>query len=318
MEQKHICVLYGGRSLERDVSLMTGHRVARALTDRGYKVTPVDVDESLVKRLIEAKPDAAFIALHGRGGEDGTVQELLEILGIPYTGSRVLASIKAMDKVLTKHVLEAEGIPTPPFYAFNDAAFREMGAKDALALIVEQLGLPLVIKPAAMGSALGIHFAADIRDIPRALLSALSFDRKVLLEKYVRGRELAISILDSYERRALPIVEATPKGDHSYYDFDSRYVLGETEFTVPADLPAEIAAEAERLALATYDALGCEGFGRVDLILDESGTPWVLELNTIPGLTESSLMPLAAEAAGISFEDMIDAMAATALTGPAR
>ena len=315
MEQKHICVLYGGRSLERDISLVTGHRVARGLTELGYQVTAVDVDESLVKRLTDLKPDAAFIALHGKGGEDGTVQELLEILNIPYTGSRVLASIKAVDKVLTKHVLEAGGIPTPAFFAFSDAAFREMGAKDALPLIVEKLGLPVVVKPAAMGSALGIHFAADLREIPRAMLSALSFDRKVLLEKYVRGRELAVTVMDSFEGRALPIVEATPRADHAYYDFDSRYVLGETEFTVPADLQQPVADQVREVALATYDALGCTGYGRVDIILDEGGVPWVLEVNTIPGMTESSLMPLAAEAAGISFGELLEMMVATAVTG---
>jgi D-alanine-D-alanine ligase len=306
---KHVCVLHGGRSLERDVSLSTGHRVVRALQAKGYRVTPIDVDESLVRQLVELRPEAAFIAMHGKGGEDGTVQELLEILRIPYTGSGVLSSIRAMDKVLTKHILEAEGIPTPPFYAFNDAAFREMGAKDTLDIIADDLGLPVVVKPAAQGSALGINFAADARELPRAMVSALSFDRKVLLEKFVAGRELAVSILGTGEEaRTLPIVEAVPHSGHAYYDFDSRYTAGETDFTVPAELAPAMTAEVERVAMATYRALGCRGFGRVDIILDQAGTPWVLELNTIPGLTETSTMPMAAEAAGISFDDLVAAV----------
>jgi D-alanine-D-alanine ligase len=312
VSEKHICVLYGGRSLERDVSLSTGHRVLMALEARGYQVTGVDVDESLVRRLEELRPDGAFIALHGKGGEDGTVQELLEILRIPYAGSGVLASIKAMDKVLTKHTLLAEDLPTPAFHAFNDAAFREMGAKDTLDIIATDLGLPVVVKPAAQGSALGIHFAGEARELPRAMVSALSFDRKVLLERFVRGRELAVSILeDGPDPRVLPIVEAIPLSGHSFYDFESRYTPGETEFIVPAELDATVRAEVERVSLATYRVLGCRGFGRVDIILDEENTPWILELNTIPGLTETSTMPMAAEAAGLSFEDLVETIVQT-------
>lgn len=315
MKRVHVCVLYGGRSLERDVSLVTGRRVARALKDRGYRVSEIDVDESLVRRLMELKPDAAFIALHGRGGEDGTVQELLEILRIPYTGSGVLASIRAVDKVLAKHIFLATSIPTPPFYAFSDSAFREMGAKDTLDLIAADLGLPVVIKPSSQGSALGINFATDARDLPRAMMSALSFDRKVLLEKFVSGRELAVTIVESAVPPVLPIVEARPREGHTYYDFDSRYVLGETDFIVPARLTPAEESRVTAVALAAYEALGCEGYGRVDIILDDSGTPWVLEINTIPGMTESSLMPMAAEAAGIGFADLVEIMAATALAG---
>jgi len=314
MSERHVCVLFGGRSLEREISLQTGHRVVRALTLRGHRVTGIDVDESLVRRLEDLEPDAAFVALHGKGGEDGTVQELLEILGIPYTGSGIVASTLAMDKVLAKHILLAHGIPTPRFHAFSDAAFRELGAKDALSIIARELGMPVVVKPAAQGSALGINFAVDERDLPRAMVSALSFDRKVLLERYVRGRELAVSILGSGdEARVLPIVEVVLTREHSYYDFDSRYVPGETDFVVPADLAPALAAEVERVSLATYRALGCRGFGRVDIILDEAGVPWVLELNTIPGLTETSTMPMAAEAAGLSFEDLVETVTASAL-----
>jgi D-alanine-D-alanine ligase len=305
MGGRHISVLFGGKSLERDISVKTGHRVIRALEAKGHKVTGIDVDANLVRRLAELKPDGAFIALHGKGGEDGTVQELLEILGIPYTGSGVLSSIMAMDKVLTKHILAAEGIPTPAFHAFNDAAFRELGAKDSLEIIAAQLGLPLIVKPAAQGSALGVFLARHGSELPSAMVSALSFDRKVLLERYVPGRELAVSIVGTESPRTLPIVEAVPIVGHVFYDFESRYTAGQADFIVPAELEPSVAAEVERLALETYRVLGCRGFGRVDLMLDESGQPWVLELNTIPGLTETSTMPMAAHAAGISFEDLV-------------
>lgn len=327
MANEHIAVLFGGRSLERDVSLLTGHRVGRALEEAGYRVTSIDVDESLVRRLEDLCPDAAFIALHGKGGEDGTVQELLEIVGIPYTGSGVLASILAMDKVLTKHILEREGIPTPRFHAFSDAAFRELGAKDALEIIAREVGLPIVVKPAAQGSALGINFAREARDLPAAMVSALSFDRKVLLERQIEGRELAVSILDRSAQaggaedglQVLPIVEAIPKSDHDFYDFDSRYTPGETDFVVPAELDDATRERVEDLARRTFRVLGCSGFGRVDMILDEAGTPWVLELNTIPGLTETSLMPLAAEAIGLSFQELVEVVVQTAFAaGPRR
>jgi len=310
--RKHVCVLYGGRSLERDVSINTGTRVARALEARGHQVSPVDVDESLVRRLVDLNPDVGFIAMHGKGGEDGTVQELLEILGIPYAGAGVSASIRAMDKVLTKHTLLRRGLPTPRFHAFSDAAFRELGAKDALDIIADQLGLPLVVKPAAQGSALGISVVGEARDLPRAMVSALSFDRKVMLEEFISGRELAVSIVGTQDPRVLPIVEAVPKSGHDFYDFESRYTPGETEFNVPASLESAVAEEVERISLETYRALGCSGFGRVDIILDAADRPWILELNTIPGLTETSLMPAAAEAAGLSFEDLVETVVATA------
>lgn len=312
MEKKHICVLYGGRSLERDVSVSTGTRVERVLQERGHEVSSIDVDESMVRKLVELQPDVAFIAMHGKGGEDGTVQELLEILGIPYAGSGVSASVQAMDKVLTKHTLRRAGLPTAPFHAFSDTAFRELGAKDALDIIARELGLPLVVKPAAQGSALGISVVEEARDLPRAMVSALSFDRKVLLEKFIEGRELAVSIVGTQDPRVLPIVEAVPKEDHPFYDFDSRYTPGETEFNVPASLEPAVAEEVERISLETYRALGCSGFGRVDMLLDAEGRPWILELNTIPGLTETSLMPAAAEAAGLSFADLVETVVATA------
>jgi D-alanine-D-alanine ligase len=309
-----VCVLKGGRSLERQISLRSGARVQEALDRLGHEVTAIDVGPGLVAALAEARPDIAFVALHGRDGEDGTVQELLEVLGIPYTGSGVSACIRAADKVLAKHVMRDHGVPTPDFFAFNETALGALGAAQALPVIEERLAFPIVVKPARQGSALGIKFARTPADVPTALVAAFSYDRKVLLERYISGRELAVSILDSEQPSdppiALPIVEAVP-GEEDFYDFEARYEIGRTRFECPARLEDEVAAEAARIALDTYRLLGCSGFGRVDLMLDETieasgGGLQVLEVNPIPGLTETSLLPQAAEAAGISFDQLVD------------
>lgn len=299
---RKIAVLKGGRSLERNISLKSGARVEKALKEMGCLVEGIDVDASMVKRLKELRPDAAFIAMHGKSGEDGTVQELLDILGVPYTGSDVLPSIRCMDKVLSKHIFESDGIPTPPFYAFNRDAFQELGAVDTMPIIAEDLGLPIVVKPSAQGSALGIRFAHSVEELPAALISAFSFSDKVLLEKYIKGRELAVSIIGA-EPRALPIVEVIPKTE--FFDFESRYTMGKADYVAPAEVPDDVAAQAAEISLGAFNTLRCSGFGRVDLILDEEGGLQVLEINTIPGFTDTSLMPMAAAAAGLSFNDMI-------------
>ena len=296
-----VAVLKGGRSLERQVSLRSGARVQDALERLGHEVAAVDAGIDLIERLREADPGVAFVAMHGRDGEDGTIQELLEILGIPYTGSGVLACIRAMDKVLAKHLMLEDGIPTPAFFAFNETAFRELGAADALHAIEERLDFPIVVKPAGQGSALGIKFARTAADVPGALVAAFSYDDKVLLERHVAGRDLAVSILDG---EPLPIVEAVPQSD-DFYDFESRYEIGRTSFVCPAELADPVAERAHDLALRTYRLLGCYGFARVDLMLDSEGELYVLEANPIPGLTETSLLPQAAEAAGIGFDDLV-------------
>jgi D-alanine-D-alanine ligase len=308
-----IAVLQGGRSLERQVSLKSGARVEDALQRLGHRAVPLDVGAELVARLTELRPDAAFVALHGRDGEDGTIQELLEVLAIPYTGSRVAACIRSWDKVLAKHLLRDAGIPTPDFHAFSETAFRELGAAQALPAIEEQLAFPLVVKPAAQGSALGIKFARTAADVPAALVSAFSYDRKVLLERYVPGRDLAVSIVEEDGApRSLPIVEAVPN-ERAFYDFEARYEIGRTTFVCPAELPDEVAARAQELAVAAYRALGCAGFARVDLMLHEDGELFVLEANAVPGLTETSLLPQAADAAGIDFDALVERVLGMAL-----
>ena len=296
-----VAVLKGGRSLERQVSLRSGARTEDALERLGHDVVSIDVGADLIQRLRDAAPDVAFIAMHGRDGEDGTVQELLEILDIPYTGSRVVACVRATDKVLAKHLMIEAGIPTPEFFAFSETAFRELGAADALPAIEDRLGFPIVVKPSSQGSALGIKFARSAADVPAALVAAFSYDSRVLLERHIDGRDLAVSILDG---EPLPVVEAVPLGDE-FYDFEARYEIGRTEFICPADLPSDVTARAHELALSTYGLLGCEAFARVDLMLDRDGGLTVLEANPIPGLTETSLLPQAAEAAGISFDELV-------------
>jgi D-alanine-D-alanine ligase len=312
-----IAVLAGGSSFERQVSLRSGARVEDALERLGHGVVAIDAGPDLIRRLREERPDAAFVAMHGRDGEDGTVQELLEILAIPYTGSGVPACVRAMDKVLTKHLLLESGVPTPEFFAFNQTAFRELGAADALPAIEERLAFPIVVKPSSQGSALGIKFARTAADVPAALVAAFSYDAKVLLERHVEGRDLAVSVLDGSDGpTALPVVEAVPTGSEEgdFYDFQARYEIGRTEFICPAALPAGVSAQAQELALRTYELLGCYGFARVDLMLDEAGELFVLEANPIPGLTETSLLPQAAEEAGIGFDELVARILGSAFT----
>ncbi|MFZ1996111.1 MAG: D-alanine--D-alanine ligase [Solirubrobacteraceae bacterium] len=305
-----VAVLKGGRSLERQVSLRSGARVQDALERLGHEAIPIDVGSDLVAQLTAHRPDVAFVALHGSDGEDGTVQELLEVVGIPHTGSGISACIRASDKVLAKHAMRDQGIPTPDFYAFNETALGALGAAQALPAIEDRLEFPIVVKPARQGSALGIKFARSAADVPTALVAAFSYDRKVLLERYVEGRELAVSIIEDTDPGrapvALPIVEAVPEQE-DFYNFEARYEIGRTRFVCPAQIDETVAARAGEIALETYGLLGCAGFARVDLMLESSTSElYVLELNPIPGLTETSLLPLAAEAAGISFDELVE------------
>jgi D-alanine-D-alanine ligase len=299
-----VAVLKGGRSLERQVSLKSGARVEDALERLGHDVVGIDAGHDLVARLREAAPDVAFVALHGRDGEDGTVQELLEVVGIPYTGSRVSACMRCADKVLAKHAMLDAGIPTPDFFSFNETAFKELGAADALGAIEERLRFPIVVKPSNQGSALGIKFARSAADVPAALVAAFSYGDKVLLERHVEGRDLAVSILGD---DPLPVVEAVPV-DEEFYDFEARYEIGRTTFVCPAELGGEVTARVQGAALEVFRLLGCRGFARIDLMLDETGAAHVLEANAIPGLTETSLLPQAADAAGIGFDELVGRM----------
>ena len=296
-----VALLQGGRSHERGVSLRSGARVGEALKELSHEVVALDLGPELVSRLRDFSPDVAFIALHGPEGEDGTVQSVLELLGIPHTGPGVSACRRCMDKSLSKYLLREAGLPTPDWVTYSEQALRDFGAAETFPVALERIGLPLVAKPASQGSSLGITVVTGAEELPSALISALSYDSSALLETWLSGRELAVSVLDD---EVLPIVEAVPK-ESSTFDFEARYEIGGASFTCPAELEEDETAEVDRIALAAYRALGCSGFSRVDLILSGDG-PQLLEVNAIPGMTETSLFPQAAEAAGIGFVEMVE------------
>jgi D-alanine-D-alanine ligase len=318
---KKVAVLKGGGSLERTVSLRSGARAQSALGRLGYEVIAIDAGPELVAQLHDCEPDAAFIALHGRDGEDGTVQGLLEAIGVPYTGSGPSACMRATDKALAKYLMREAGIPTPDFSAFKESAIKDLGVAAALGDVERRLGFPMVVKPASQGSALGVKFARSAQELPGAIVGALSYDRKVVIERYVKGRDLAVSVLDGTngsppagEPVALPVVEAIPR-EEEFYNYESRYEIGMTTFVCPAELGDETTERAQALALATYKLLGCHGVARIDLMLDEATSELtVLETNVGPGLTETSLLPLAADAAGIDFDELVSRILASAFT----
>jgi D-alanine-D-alanine ligase len=318
-------VLKGGGSLERTVSLRSGARAQEALLALGHEVISIDAGPELLSELLESRPDAAFVTLHGRDGEDGTVQGLLEAIGVPYTGSGPAACMRCTDKGLAKYLMREAGIPTPDFHAFKESAIKELGVAAALPRIGQELGFPMVAKPNSQGSALGVKFAQSSEELPAAIVAALSYDRKVLLERYVKGRDLAVSVLDSEdgspparapipEPSAMPVIEAIPR-EQDFYAYESRYEIGMTTFVCPAELPAETTARAQELALQVYRLLGCHGVARVDLMLDEeSGELTVLEINVVPGITETSLLPLAAEVVGIDLIALVGRILQSAFT----
>jgi D-alanine-D-alanine ligase len=307
-----LAVLHGGTSMERDVSFVTGRRIQHALERLGHEVHPLDIESSTTETLIELAPDAVFIALHGPGGEDGTVQALLETLDIPYTGSGPLSSIRCMDKDYAKRALRAAGIQTPSFRTFLRRAMNDMGAAAALGVAADSLGYPLVVKPAREGSSFGLTRVEKADDLLDALYEAFGYDAKILLERWVEGTEISAPILEpaGEKPRVLGLVEIRPRD--GAYNFEAKYTPGATDFAIPPEIPPEAAARVEETALATYEALGCTSYARVDMILEE-GIPQVLDVKTIPGFTETSTFPLAAEAAGIGFEDLVETILDAAL-----
>ncbi len=307
MSERAALVAMGGRSLEREISLRSGHRVERALRTLGYDVHALDVAADFVERVLAEQPRFVFVAMHGRGGEDGTLQDLLETLAVPYTGSDPLSSALCMDKTLFKRMLRLHGIPTPAFHSFNETAFRELGGARTFPKLLAELELPAVVKPVAQGSAIGIKFVTSAEQLPSAILGAFGYGDRVLVERHIVGRELAVTIVGPAEQpRALPVVELfTPE---NFYSYEAHYTIGQLRMEVPADLPDELRARVEQVALQSYTLMGCRDFARVDLILDEHEVPQVLEINTIPGLTETGITTAAAEAAGMTFAELVAAI----------
>jgi D-alanine-D-alanine ligase len=311
MKEK-IAVLMGGRSLEREVSLRSGERVFRALEELGYRALALDVTPDLTETLRREKPDAVYIALHGKFGEDGTVQESLEFLGIPYTGPGVVACELSWDKGLSKRLFAQNGIPTPEWVTFSGDAFKEMGAATALDLVPAAVGgFPVVVKPTKQGSALGLTKVEHEDGMPEALLTALAYGDAALVERWIQGTEIAVSVLDGPDGvTVLPPVEMVAKS--GLFDFRAMYTAGETDYYCPARLDAATLQRVADLAAQCHTLLGCRDVSRVDMVVDGSGRPFVLEVNTSPGMTETSLLPMSAAAAGVDFAQLVERLTCSA------
>jgi D-alanine-D-alanine ligase len=308
-----VVVLSGGISHERDVSLRSGRRVADSLLEHGLQVELRDPDATLLAYLRDSRPDVVWPALHGASGEDGALRGLLEFLGIPFVGSHSEAARLAWDKPTAKIVVGRAGVPTPRSITLGRDAFRELGADAVFAAIADELPVPLVVKPAQGGSAQGVTIVDDRAGLPRAMVDAYTYWDVALVEQRITGTEIAIGIIDTGDGPvALPAVEIEPLS--GVYSFEARYNAGETRFYVPARIPDAVATRAAETALAAHTALGLRHLSRVDLIVDGAGTPWFLEANVLPGLTETSLLPQALEAAGHDLGWVYAKLAEAALT----
>lgn len=295
LREKRIGVLMGGLSAEREVSLKTGGAILKALRKRGYRAGKVDVGRDIARDLRRRRIEIAFVALHGRGGEDGTIQGLLESMTIPYTGSGVLASAMAMDKKISKWIFASQGLPTAPFTVLSEKP--PSGGRWP----ISGLKPPVVVKPTCEGSTIGVSLVKKAGDLRAALNRAFRCGPEVMVEAYIPGRELTVGVLGD---RALPVVEISAAG--GFYDYKAKYDSGTTVYEVPASLPASLAARLQKMAVKAHAALGCRGGTRVDFRLTPEKRPFMLEVNTIPGMTETSLLPKAAREAGMEFEDLVE------------
>ncbi|MCU1404266.1 MAG: D-alanine--D-alanine ligase [Glaciihabitans sp.] len=308
-----VVVLAGGISHERDISLRSGRRVADSLLEHGISVVLRDPDASLLDYLRETSPDVVWPALHGASGEDGALRGLLDFMGIPYVGSRSDAARLAWDKPTAKVIVGRAGVSTPKSITLTRDAFRELGANSVLAAISDELPIPVVVKPAQGGSAQGVSLVDNIADLPRAMVDAYTYCDVALIEQKIVGTEIAIGIIDTGDGPvALPAVEIVPLS--GVYSFEARYNAGETRFYTPARLSDEITQRAAEAAVAAHVALGLRHLSRVDMIVDGAGTPWFLEANVLPGLTETSLLPQALEAAGHDLGWVYSALADAAIS----
>lgn len=294
-----LAVLRGGKSAEREVSLRSGAQVARALSGRGHDVTEIDLDAQTWDVLRDGGFECVFNALHGRFGEDGTVQGMLELLGLPYTGSGVLASALCMDKSRAAKVMAAAGLHVPDF---EEMEMDQGVTADAVHKLVAKFGLPLVVKPVREGSTIGLTIADDEDAVASGLVLAARYDRRVLGQKFARGVEITVGVLATPVLQVLPTLEIV--SENPVYDYDAKYTAGRSHHVIPARISEPARREAAAAAALAFTELGCTGMARVDMIVDASGTPWLLEVNTVPGLTELSLLPDAARAAGIVFDEL--------------
>lgn len=302
-----VALLAGGTSGERQISLESGKGAGAALRTAGFDVREFDpaIKEDLIA-LIEGDFDVAFLCLHGKGGEDGSMQGMLQVLGIPYTGPGVWSSATAMDKAKAKIHYEAQGIPTPPSLTLFDEASLDVEA------VLADIGAKVVVKPATEGSALGVRICASAEEVVAAVKEAFSMDDEVIIESFVSGTELTVAVLGNDVPEALPVIQIVPQLGE-FYDYESKYAPGGSKHICPAPLSDELTAAAQSCAMAAHRALGCTGVSRTDMIVDEQGKVWVLETNTIPGMTETSLLPDAGRAAGMSFPELCTRLVELAL-----
>ena len=291
-------VLQGGLSSEREVSLNTGKAMTEALRKKGYRPVPLVAEKDLVSALVRKKPDVVMIGLHGKLGEDGTVQGLLECMGIPYTGSGVMASAISMNKILTKKIIGNDGIPTPDFIVYES---KEDLTGKVIKEIKASLIYPKVIKAQAEGSSRGTSVVHNVLEFDVALRDSLKYDDIILIENFIEGQQITVPILG---KQVFPIVEIIPKSGFS--DYHAKYTKGASEFIVPARLKADTKLKAEEISLKVFHLLQCRGYGRADFMVDKEGRLWFIEMNTLPGMTATSLFPLSAQQAGVSFEDLIE------------
>lgn len=299
MKTKRIGVLMGGLSAEREVSLKSGAAVHKALLEAGYNAVAIDVDRDLAARLAAERIEVAFICLHGRYGEDGSVQGLLELMGIPYTGSGVLASALAMDKIFAKKIFAASGMTITPYVVV------QQGEEPAVSFL--PFPLPVVVKPSREGSSVGVCIVKQAGELQSAVEDAFRYDREILIEQYVKGREIQVGILDG---AAIGAIEIVPKNE--FYDFEAKYTDGMATHILPAPLPPEQYASLLKAGEQAHRCLGCSGYSRVDFIVTDAGAAYVLEVNTLPGMTALSLLPEIAQGAGISFGELVERIISSA------
>ena len=290
----------GGRSGERDVSLRSGKRVLDSLKSQGFKAIQLDADAKLIDNIRAKKIDVAYIMLHGKYGEDGTIQGLLEHHGIPYTGSKILASALGMNKVAAKRIFDSCGIPTPKFIPIDN----DIDIKKQCVMIRNVFPFPVVVKPVSEGSSLGVSIVKDEDKLEKTVIDTVKKFRDVFIEEFIKGKEVTVGIIGRGEGlTALPVLELKPKNE--FYDFEAKYSAGGTDFILPAKLPKDLYKSVQETALAAHRALGCYGVSRVDIIVAGNHTPYVTEVNTIPGMTDRSDLPAEAECAGISFDELV-------------
>ncbi|WP_177505759.1 D-alanine--D-alanine ligase family protein [Anaerosinus sp.] len=301
MKEKKIVVLMGGPSAEREVSLNTGKAILQALKNKEYNAVGLEIEPTrLFDQLKECKCDIVFNAIHGKYGEDGYLQGALELLGIPYTGSGVLANALAMDKVVSKRLFVAGNVSTPRFTVYERSDLSENITKE----IIQEYSLPVVIKASTQGSSIGVSIVENVDDLKRAIEDSFKYSEHILVEEFIQGRELTVAVWGDKEKSALPIIEIVPHSGK--YDYRSKYTKGATDYIVPAKIDDNLTEKIQAMSLKTFKLLGCKGIARIDVMLGADNVPYVLEVNTVPGMTETSLVPKAAKAIGISFEELCE------------